>query len=423
MVKIIRILAPLLLVLVCVTGSFAQEGRRWVGEYFFDEEGGETAGGSKIYVAHTLKIYEKDGKLEAHIYSQGFQTSRDVVASVKIEGSVARFRFLRAGDDHTFPRYVDGALLFSIERTRDGLVTTFGAFSPAIIEDGSFKAFKPVEPSKVSSSAWKTMEFPPNGVLMDLPADVVFDDKIGGKLRYQLLAFAKGMEIRVMSLKNRGGLTEMGFRKLMERDRPGISFHKPFYVIDSETRLGSRNFRKSILIFGPKNYLQILITGREESIPLLARFYRSIELEGRRLAPGDPQPHASNAESIKSLTTSQEILEALDRAPKDIPRKVEFRLRSNLTELNTGNVDRRAILVRAPRVSNRLGSSVTVHASVNPDGSVGDMIVFSSAAPGRLRNFVKATAKIKFIPAKLGGRAVTSWLTINYPRTGGPRTF
>ena len=104
----------------------------WVGEYFYGDDGGETTGGSKIYIAHTIKVTEKGGKLEAHICSQGFQTSREIFADVEIEGSVMKLLFREKGPDHVFGDYAVGDVLLALECKDHQLLTTWAKFGSVL---------------------------------------------------------------------------------------------------------------------------------------------------------------------------------------------------------------------------------------------------------------------------------------------------
>jgi len=104
----------------------------WVGEYFYGEDGGETVGGSKIYIGHTIKVTDKDGKLKAHIYSQGFQTSRDLFADVEFEGSTMKLLFRKKGPDHVFRAYAAGDVLLALECKDHQLLTTWAKFRPVL---------------------------------------------------------------------------------------------------------------------------------------------------------------------------------------------------------------------------------------------------------------------------------------------------
>jgi hypothetical protein len=114
--------------------TFAQTG--WTGEYYFGEEGGETVGGTKIYIAHTIKITENAGKLGAHLYSQGFQTSRDVYADVKITENKIELYFRKKGEDQYTSDYKKGDLLLTLEKKdingKTTILTNWGVFQPVI---------------------------------------------------------------------------------------------------------------------------------------------------------------------------------------------------------------------------------------------------------------------------------------------------
>lgn len=122
-----------ILIIAIFTFSVAANAQsEWVGEYFFSEDGGETVGGTKIYIAHTLKITEKDGKLKAHIYSQGFQTSRDIYADVKVDSQKLMLTFSKAGESHNGVKYSPGDLLLELRQELLGktkiLLTKWGEF-------------------------------------------------------------------------------------------------------------------------------------------------------------------------------------------------------------------------------------------------------------------------------------------------------
>jgi hypothetical protein len=121
--------------LFCLAFSTSAQ-TNWPGEYFFGEDGGETVGGTKIYIAHTLKIRNDGDKLTAHLYSQGYQTSKDIYADVKTEGNKLRLYFREKGKDHVFGDYQKGDLLLSLERKtiagKDKILTFWEKFQPTV---------------------------------------------------------------------------------------------------------------------------------------------------------------------------------------------------------------------------------------------------------------------------------------------------
>lgn len=108
----------------------------WVGSYEFGEDGGKTVGGTAIYISHQIDILESDDGLIAMIKSNGYQTSKDLVATTKIEGSKISFYFESYGEDNIFETYEKGDLLFSLERKtlkgKTEILTFWGKFQPVV---------------------------------------------------------------------------------------------------------------------------------------------------------------------------------------------------------------------------------------------------------------------------------------------------
>lgn len=108
----------------------------WLGSYEFGEDGGKTAGGTVIFISHQIDILESDDGLIAMIKSNGYQTSKDLVATTKIEGSKISFYFESYGEDNMFENYEKGDLLFSLERKtvkgKTQILTFWGKFQPVV---------------------------------------------------------------------------------------------------------------------------------------------------------------------------------------------------------------------------------------------------------------------------------------------------
>ncbi len=119
--------------LLCVSVNAQSE---WAGSYEFDEDGGKTSGGTPIFVVHQLDILETEDGLIAMIRSSGFQTSRELTGTVKIEGSRLSIFFENYGEDNTFQTYRKGDLLFSLEKsTKNGkteILTFWNEFQPVV---------------------------------------------------------------------------------------------------------------------------------------------------------------------------------------------------------------------------------------------------------------------------------------------------
>ncbi|MEO8042014.1 MAG: DUF5991 domain-containing protein [Acidobacteriota bacterium] len=108
----------------------------WKGSYGFDENGGKNAGGSVIFISHELRIFDGGDGLAATLQSNGYQTSTDLVCSVKTKGSKLMIYFDDYGENNMFEPYNPGDLLLTLERkTEKGkavILTYWGKFTPAI---------------------------------------------------------------------------------------------------------------------------------------------------------------------------------------------------------------------------------------------------------------------------------------------------
>ena len=100
MKKVINILACILV--IASFAVFAQAQKEWLGNYSFDEDGGKTAGGTAIFVSHEINIVESDDGLIATIQSNGFQTSKDLICTTKIEGGKLLIYFDSYGENNLF---------------------------------------------------------------------------------------------------------------------------------------------------------------------------------------------------------------------------------------------------------------------------------------------------------------------------------
>lgn len=151
------IVASLLIIATAVNGSFIRAGvashvmwvngiapaphlargeNFWEGVYAFGEDGGRTAGGSAIYVYHTIRIYRTGDAWLAEIESNGFQTARQLTCDVKLDERRARLYFKSYGETNVFKPYTEGQLLLTLERARRNrrsvILTRWGAFQPAV---------------------------------------------------------------------------------------------------------------------------------------------------------------------------------------------------------------------------------------------------------------------------------------------------
>jgi hypothetical protein len=132
MISFKRSFATIAFCLFCALASMAQNS--WLGVYEFSEDGGKNAGGSPIFISHRLEIMKSDDGLIATIESNGYQTSRDLLCSVKIKGDKAYVYFLGYGDNNVFESYTKGQLMLTLESKgdKDPVLTHWGAFKPIV---------------------------------------------------------------------------------------------------------------------------------------------------------------------------------------------------------------------------------------------------------------------------------------------------
>jgi hypothetical protein len=114
----------------------ANAQKEWLGSYSFDEDGGKTAGGTAIFVSHQIDIVESDDGLIATIQSNGYQTSKDLICTTKIDGARLLVYFDSYGENNVFEPYEKGDLLLTLERKtvkgKTELLTFWGKFTPVV---------------------------------------------------------------------------------------------------------------------------------------------------------------------------------------------------------------------------------------------------------------------------------------------------
>jgi hypothetical protein len=109
----------------------------WKGTYSFDENGGKNAGGTAILITHELEVFDGgEGGLAASLTSNGYQTSRDLICTAKVEGEKLMIYFQSYGENNMFEPYEPGDLLVTLEtkavKGKTTLLTYWGKFTPII---------------------------------------------------------------------------------------------------------------------------------------------------------------------------------------------------------------------------------------------------------------------------------------------------
>jgi hypothetical protein len=124
------------IIFLVLVGAAAYAQTSWAGNYVFSENGGRTAGGTAIFITHEMDVNDDHGSLTVTIQSNGYQTSRDLVCTAKVEGGRLNIYFESYGENNTFEPYEQGDLLFSLEKKtvkgKTELLTFWGKFTPIV---------------------------------------------------------------------------------------------------------------------------------------------------------------------------------------------------------------------------------------------------------------------------------------------------
>ena len=117
-------------------GSLAFAERvAWEGTYTFQEGGGRTAGGTGMFIEHTIKVYRRGEELITDLDAAGFQVSVSLRCVAKAEGTRLNFYFESYREDNITEPYRRGQLFLSLERSTSRgkirILTYWAAYRPA----------------------------------------------------------------------------------------------------------------------------------------------------------------------------------------------------------------------------------------------------------------------------------------------------
>ena len=103
----------------------------WYGDYSYDWDGGETAGGSRIFITYTLHLGD-DG---CRIQNDGYQTNVSLLCTARMEGNSLRIGFRSYPDGSMRTNwgvqvYRPNERLLTLVRTPRGIETRWGAMGP-----------------------------------------------------------------------------------------------------------------------------------------------------------------------------------------------------------------------------------------------------------------------------------------------------
>jgi len=112
----------------------------WEGTYTFQE-----SGGAGMSVQHTIAVYRQGDTLIADVDANGFQTSRSLRCSTKLEGDKLSLYFQSYREDSTFTQYRKGQFLLALARPTAGgrtrLLTYWGAYEPVLNQAKSGRVY------------------------------------------------------------------------------------------------------------------------------------------------------------------------------------------------------------------------------------------------------------------------------------------
>ncbi len=139
----------------------AQNEFNWIGKYEFYEDGGKTAGGTKIFISHELEIEKDgDGSLKANLSANGYMTYFDLWAYVKIEGNKLSIFFQKKGDSNSMGSYLkknDLLLVLEAKKSHDKsqILTHWKKYQPGIekYEESGKVRFEKLESNENTSSS------------------------------------------------------------------------------------------------------------------------------------------------------------------------------------------------------------------------------------------------------------------------------
>ncbi len=118
--------------------TVAQAAPSWSGKYEYGEDGGSTAGGTRIFITHDLHIWKGKNGFEARVESNGYQTYNDFICTAKASGNKLNIYFVKATMKEMYFGGKKGDLMFSLERTKThgprGLITVWNKYAPFTME-------------------------------------------------------------------------------------------------------------------------------------------------------------------------------------------------------------------------------------------------------------------------------------------------
>lgn len=422
----------------------------WAGTYKFGESGGKTAGGSVIFIEHTLKITEKDGKLDAHFFSQGFQTARDVYADGKVDGDKLLLYYRDEGEENFTSDYKKGELLLTLERKEvDGktkILTYWSAFGPAIEKnekDGQIYFERVEKKSKIQTKSatderWKSIETENKELSLLMPENYsFFFDKEGFSITKSPRSFKKidFKNLRLMigykdgvvvwlesyDVKNgkndflyylRGQITDKG--KIKDYTI-GTSVLRQV-ILETENSYSVTNY-----FYSDNRIYQIGLGSRNKNNKTITDFLTAIEFQNTNLFLNDTEKMIEPKETAvleNLVTTPLEIIDK-DLKKKEIEETAKNRISA---KTSSDDSDEKGLFILSkprPRYTeqarrqNQQGE-VTLRVTFGSNGQVQKIDVVKGLGNGLTESAVKAARQIRFLPAEKNSEPFSVTKTVQF---------
>lgn len=139
-----RVVASLAIALGLSSAALAAQP--WDGSYVYEQALGPGAGGTQLFVTHTLTVSGPEG---CRLVAEGFQTDETIRCKAMPDGDRLLVSFVSFGsgkveNKYGVKLYSPGQPLFVIAQGPNGLVTTWQAYAKAVDDGATSSAFKKV---------------------------------------------------------------------------------------------------------------------------------------------------------------------------------------------------------------------------------------------------------------------------------------
>ena len=414
-----RALSFLILSTILSTGVFAHND--WVGEFSFDEDGGETAGGSKIFVSHTLDIKSRpDGSYSAKLLSQGFQTSNDILGEAKVDENVLSIFFKSKGEDHNGAEFKKDELLFRIYTYEGNYFTIWDSFKPTLdasLEQAKIR-FTPSEKALQDRKdiRWARINFPKANFAITVPDNFIYQKGVTKVQLGVLSALTPGFSVNVVTEPGK----DPGYASYLLRENPGeeLRFGKTWVLKSSFSR--SERPVRNIIIFDKDRYTKISFSSRDRKV--LESVDSLVEVQGKRL--GEPIVTATSQIDGKKLKSSKAVKEFKEVDRTMDMSKVKF-IKTETHECPFDNsVSRSPSKLYSPKMGLKTEElperTVTVCFDLAPNGFASNIVVKSMGPVQKSLAIAKKLLEgARIVPAIKDGKYVSAPVKLSYAGTLG----